>query len=1137
MNILKTRWMRWVVMLAGGVLVYAAAGFGLLPYLIQHYAPQLGQRELERRVSMEGVQFNPFTLRLQMQGFRLAEVNDAPLISLDALVVDLQWASLIRRAWTFGEVRIEGPTAHLAIAPDGAFNMAELMATLERNSSRDDSKSDMPRLVVQRFVLQQGKVDVSDQQAGYANTITPINFEVNDLSTLPDQTGNYRLNAVSLLGGKLSWTGQVSLSPMQARGELTVDDVALVALAAYLKPYTTANLSSGRLSATLPYRIAYQSGRLEADLTGAGVRLRDLTLASGAGREPMASLSQVNLDEVNANLMTRSVSVGSLRIDGGALAATRQSDGALDWAQLGVATQPTSSAPTQASAPVTWSFDVREIAVNQVAINAVDQTVSPPLRLGVGRTQLNLSVAGEQTDKAMNLTVKDASLILANLTLASGSQTPLKLAKMGFNDGVVNLAEQQVTLGRVFAQGAELQLQRDVAGELTLMRMLPAAGATNSKASDAAAAKGPDWRVLAKQVQLDHWSAAIEDQATGIKVNLQEVALQLDDASSELTKPVDFKASLSVKEGGQLSAQGRMVPASGRMDAKVQVKQLALAPLQPLLSQHLKLAIASGQVSAQGQLTTGTGQADSPALRYTGGVSIADLALQEAGGIPFAAWTRVEAANMVARVAPNGLDIPDLLVLEPNAKLIIEDDRSLNAARFLVKPTSASDAPAATPVKGAPEADPFPVRIQRVRLKNAKVDFADLSLRPQFGAKVVELNGVVSGLSSDRQSRSQIELDGRVDEFGLARVRGELNPFAPQDNTNVSVVFKNVDIVSASPYTMKFAGYKVAEGKISLDLQYKIRNGKMDGANQIVLDKLTLGEKVDSPDALNLPLELAIALLKDNEGRIDLALPVSGDMNDPQFSYGAVVWKAIGNVLTKIVTAPFRALGSLLGLGGEQLEGIGFDPASSILLPPEQEKVQQLAAMLGKRAQLKLTVPGVYSAVADSAALKSLALRAEVARRAGEVLADGEAPGPLSLGDPAVQKAMRALYAERLGDTALDQQKLAAETAEAANTAAAAPGTAPAKLALGQGVLKRLQGEPKVADATAFYRSLLTGLEKSQPLAADALTQLGAQRAAVVQAAMTRAGVASDRVVVTPSEAVDSPQDKTVMLKLGLGVK
>ncbi len=226
------------------------------------------------------------------------------------------------------------------------------------------------------------------------------------------------------------------------------------------------------------------------------------------------------------------------------------------------------------------------------------------------------------------------------------------------------------------------------------------------------------------------------------------------------------------------------------------------------------------------------------------------------------------------------------------------------------------------------------MRVRRVRLQNAKLDFADLSLRPQFAAKIYELNGVVTGLSTKRDARSQIELDGRIDEFGLARVRGQLNPFAPTDNTDLNVVFKNVDMVSASPYTMKFAGYKVAEGKISLDLQYKVRNRQLDGTNQIVLDKLTLGERIDSPDALKLPLELALAILKDSDGRIDLGLPVSGDMSDPQFSYGALIWKAVGNVLTKIVTAPFRALGNLLGISADKLEAIDFDAGSAVLLRP-----------------------------------------------------------------------------------------------------------------------------------------------------------------------------------------------------------
>ncbi|EEF23049.1 conserved hypothetical protein, partial [Ricinus communis] len=335
------------------------------------------------------------------------------------------------------------------------------------------------------------------------------------------------------------------------------------------------------------------------------------------------------------------------------------------------------------------------------------------------------------------------------------------------------------------------------------------------------------------------------------------------------------------------------------------------------------------------------------------------------------------------------------------------------------------------------------------------------------------MNGVVTGLSSSRDTHSQIELDGRVNEYGMARIRGNLNAFAPREDTDINVVFKNVDMVSTSPYAMKFAGYKVADGKISLDLQYKIHDSQLDGANQVVIDNLTLGERVDSPDAFKLPLSLAIAILKDSDGRIDLGVPVTGSMDDPQFNYGVVIRKAIFNVLTRIVTAPFRALGSLFGGSGEQLEAIDFDPGSDTLLPPEREKLAKVAQILAKRPQLKLSVPGQYSEASDGAVLKARALRAEIDKRAGIKLQTGERPGPLDLGDRAVRNAMRGLYAERFGSAELDKQKKAAEDGPAA-------AGQPKKLPIWQRVGKMVQGEPQVADASAFYQKLRERLEQTQ---------------------------------------------------------
>lgn len=1005
------RWKRWLTATAGLLAAYTATGFWLVPALIKDQIPKIGTTELARQASIGEVRFNPYTLRLQAQDLRLLEADGAPLFGLGQLDVELQWKSLIRRAWSFAEISVKSPSVNLTIAPDGRFNLAEVLAALASKPQEAPTDGALPRVIVERFAMEQGMLAMNDRQAGYRNSLTPINFTLNNFNTLPDQDSTYSFSAESELGGKLRWTGNMTVNPIRGSGELSLQGASLSELAVYLKRHTDIGVTAGRLDATLPFKFSYDDGKFNTEIAPARLALRDLAVSMA------------------------------------------------------------------------------------------------PLKVSADKLELQLQLSAKQAGSDFNLTIGEATLSLADLAFAGGAQTPFKLASLGFSQGALDLAAKTATLGRVYAQGGQIQLTRDRTGKLTILDLLPKFKAPGPVAAAPISSSGAPWVAIAKRVDLSQFGAAIEDQGSGVKVHLQDFALKLDNASSDLNKAVKFDAGLGVREGGQLSAQGRVVPASGALQSEVNVKQLALAPLQPLLSQYLKLKLAGGRVSAQGQLTTGSGQPKSPALRFAGGLDITGLVLNEEDGEPFARWKSVGARKLTASVAPNLLDIPELRVVEAHAKLMIENDRSLNAARLLVQPSATAKSQASAPAKsGHAQQDPFPVRIGRLRMLNAKLDFEDLSLRPQFGAKIYELNGVINGLSSRQDSHSQIELDGRVDEFGLARIRGELNPFAPRDNTDISVVFKNVDMVSASPYSMKFAGYRIAEGKISLDLQYKVRKSELEGDNKIVIDKLTLGERIDSPDALKLPLELAIAILKDNDGRIDLGLPITGNMDDPQFSYGAIVWKAIGNLLTKIVTAPFRALGSLFGLSGEKMETIEFDPGSAKLQPPEREKLNQLAQVLAKRTQLKLTLPGGYSEEADGAALRKLALRAEITRRAGIKIDAGESPGPLDHANPAVREALRSVYIERFGAAGFEKE-----------TKPAAPAQTP--------------------DASAVYQRLREQMELNQPLAADALTQLGADRTTAIIAALTQADIDPASVAVTAPEQVASSIDQPVALKLGLTAK
>ena len=300
------------------------------------------------------------------------------------------------------------------------------------------------------------------------------------------------------------------------------------------------------------------------------------------------------------------------------------------------------------------------------------------------------------------------------------------------------------------------------------------------------------------------------------------------------------------------------------------------------------------------------------------------------------------------------------------------------------------------------------IGVERVRVEGGAMDFADFSLVLPFATFIKDLNGSASGLSSAADSRANLKFEGGVADYGLARAEGTIQPFAPKKFTDIAVAFRNIELIPMSPYTATFAGRKIASGKVSLDLQYKIENSKLLGDNKMVLDKFTLGERVESPTAVNLPLDLAIALLTDSNGKIDLALPVSGDVDNPEFSYGHVVWQAIRTVLTRIVTAPFRALGSLFGSGAETLGDIVFDAGGARVLPTEQEKLRRVAEGLQKRPQLKLQIQGTWHKDVDARALRARAVRADLAAREGTKLAPGEDPGPVAFEDRAVAGAAGA---------------------------------------------------------------------------------------------------------------------------------
>ena len=277
----------------------------------------------------------------------------------------------------------------------------------------------------------------------------------------------------------------------------------------------------------------------------------------------------------------------------------------------------------------------------------------------------------------------------------------------------------------------------------------------------------------------------------------------------------------------------------------------------------------------------------------------------------------------------------------------------------------------------------MPIAIDAVKLVKAKATFTDRSIKPSVVTGISELTGTIKGLSSKQIAKANIALAGRIDNVAPFKINGQINPLSKDAYTDLTFNLANMDLTTAAPYTGKYVGYPITKGKMSLDLKYKVSQKHLDAENKMLVDQLTLGESTESPDATSLPVRLALALLKDRKGQIDIDLPVKGDLNDPDFKYGRALLKVLGNLITKIAASPFTLMGKLIPGGGdaEELQYLEFDPGAVAVVATELKKIEAIAKGLDERPGLRLEVTGTADPVRDGKVLALQKLNAQLLAR------------------------------------------------------------------------------------------------------------------------------------------------------------
>ena len=592
----------------------------------------------------------------------------------------------------------------------------------------------------------------------------------------------------------------------------------------------------------------------------------------------------------------------------------------------------------------------------------------------------------------LNATLRNFRLELA------GQPEPLwRISSLALRDGAIDVGKKSLLIGALQAKDGAGYIQREADGTLNLTRI--AKSETTPAPTTAAPAKKDDapWQIDMKQIVLDGFKVGFDDRATPapVRTNLSEIALRLENFSNGKNRPGKLTLRTRLNNKGALRLAGPMMTNPLNAKLVVEAEDLEILPFQPYLDSQVNFLLTGGRIGTKGNLSFDAADSGPAKVNYSGAVQIADFGMVEkTTALDILKWKSLALEQMQFALEPFQLRIGEINLAEFYSRLIVGADGKFNLQKLAVEKEASKEAGAAVASEKTPPAtapSDKAISIGKINLAGGKINFSDFFIKPNYSANLTGVQGAVSELKPE--APGDLEIHARLDNAAPVKIKGKLNPLSKELFLDLVADAKEIELSPMTPYSGRYVGYGIEKGKLSFNVKYKLDNRKLNAENKIILNQLTFGDKIDSPDATKLPVLLAVALLKDRNGVIDIDLPITGSLDDPQFSVGGIVWRIIINVITKAITAPFSLLAAAFGggSGGDELSYIEFDNGRANLNPAAQAKIATLAKALNNRPALNLELSGRVDPSSDLDGLKRASIERKVkAQKLKDIVRRGE---------------------------------------------------------------------------------------------------------------------------------------------------
>ncbi len=836
---MKPRMTKGLIRAVGALLtalaLYSLLGFLILPGIALRVANQQLANYATTPAHIQRIELNPFSLELTLWGLNIGEPGKEQ-VAFERLYANLQLDSLWTRALHLADVELDQPKTEILFDKEGKLNLLALfkLPASEPTPSDPDAKPFPVR--IERIKLAGGYLHFQDLRPSEPIEFiyNKLDFELKNLSTLPDDSADMTLVATGPEGGQIDWSGNFSVTPLTSEGTLKVTDGKMKAWWPYVRDAVPLVLENGVVNLSTHYKFSLAK-ETELLLDNTSLSIAPFAIQAPDGR-PLARLERLDVSETTVDLAKQQVIVGKIRSQKLETWAAREADGQLDWQKL-FASQPAKPAPTPEPA-----------------------TAEPP-------------------------------------------KEPAPPSK--------------------------------------------------------------PWQVLLKDVELRNYQVHLADRQVkpAVALELGPLNLDLKNFDSLNQSPFSLKLDTGLGKQGRISANGEvnLNPITAKL--KVQTKDIDLRVAQSYISPFIRLELRSGMLGSD--LAVDLKKVEPLTFSVTGRAEVEQLhTLDTLKNRDFVKWQKVVVEGLNYQ-HDDSLSITRINLTQPYARFIINDDRTTNVDDLLI-PQPASNAPKSTAKAPASQGKALGIHIGGIAINDGSANFADLTLTPNFATAIQQLNGQIGTIDSRQSKPADVDVKGKVDRYAPVTIKGSVNPFDPMAALDIATSFKRVELTTLTPYSGKFAGYRIRKGRLNLDLHYMITKGQLKAENKLVVEQLQLGEKVDSPDAVDLPIRLAVALLKDTDGKISIELPISGDLNNPQFSVMPIVWQTLRNLVLRAAEAPFKFIGGLISGGGsEDLSSVSFAPGSSELSKESESALTTLAKALKERPALRLEIEGTSAQSSD----------------------------------------------------------------------------------------------------------------------------------------------------------------------------